>query len=42
MKMDKKNNSNKINLILLRKIGRTTINKSYEIKKIEMFLKSLL
>ena len=42
MKMDKKNNSNKINLVLLRKIGQTTIDKNFEIKKIEKFLRSQL
>ena len=42
MKMDKKNNSKKINLVLLRKIGQTTIDKNFEIKKIEKFLRSQL
>ena len=38
MKMDKKNNSKNINLILLSKIGKTIINKNFNDKKIKSFL----
>jgi len=38
MKIDKKNNSSKINLILIKKIGQPLINYQYNIKKIESFL----
>ena len=42
MVKDKKNTSNKINLILLKKIGLTTINNHYDILKIKKFLKKEL
>ena len=42
MENDKKNNSKKINLILLRDIGRPLINKHYEKKKILNFLRQEL
>ena len=39
---DKKNNSENINLILLKKIGKPIINKKYNQKKIKFFLKDEL
>ena len=39
---DKKNKFNKINLILLKKIGFTSINKSYNKSEIKSFLKNEL
>ena len=39
---DKKNITNKINLILLKKIGSPLINNQYSIKKIKLFLKQEL
>ena len=39
---DKKNNTNKINLILLKKIGSTSIDKYYNNKKIKNFLRQEL
>ena len=39
---DKKNNSEKINLILLKKIGITPINNRYDTKKLKKFLKGEL
>ena len=39
---DKKNISNKISLILLKKIGSPLINNQYSIKKIKLFLKQEL
>ncbi len=39
---DKKNNTDKINLILLRKIGSTIIDNNYEIRKIKNFLRQEL
>ena len=42
MKIDKKNNSSKINLILLKSIGKPIINYSYEVNKIAIFLKKNL
>jgi 3-dehydroquinate synthase/shikimate kinase/3-dehydroquinate synthase len=39
---DKKNNTNKINLILLKKIGSTVINNYYNTKKIKNFLRQEL
>ena len=39
---DKKNNSDMINLILLRKIGNSIINKKYSKKRINLFLRSEL
>ena len=39
---DKKNNTKKINLILLKKIGATVINKHYNTNKIKNFLKQEL
>ena len=38
---DKKNNSDKINLVLLKKIGLPVINKEYK-KKLSKFLKNEL
>ena len=40
MRLDKKNNTSKINLILLKKIGKPIINLNYKINKISSFLKS--
>ncbi len=42
MAKDKKNRSNKINLVLLKKIGAPIINKEYSKKKIGLFLKIFL
>ena len=42
MLSDKKNNSNKINLVLLKKIGEPIINKEYNKDKILKFLKNEL
>jgi len=42
MKKDKKNNSKKINLILLKKIGKPILKLSFENKKIHSFLKGEL
>ena len=42
MLKDKKNNSDKINLVLLRKIGSPLINKEYDKKSISLFLKNEL
>ena len=39
---DKKNNSNKINLILLKKIGAPLINKKFSKEKLKIFLKKQL
>ena len=42
MSKDKKNSSNKINLILLKGIGSPVINKEYSKKKLGLFLKNFL
>ena len=42
MTKDKKNNSDKINLVLLRKIGKPALDQKYNKKKITNFLKSKL
>ena len=42
MANDKKNNSNKINLILLKKIGNVLTNKKFDEKKLKIFLKKEL
>ena len=42
MLKDKKNNSEKINLILLKKIGSPIINKEYDKKSLRTFLKKEL
>ena len=42
MLKDKKNKSNKINLVLLKKIGLPIINKEFDKKKITLFLKNQL
>ena len=42
MSKDKKNNSSKINLILLKKIGLPIFKKEYTTKKINLFLKNYL
>ena len=42
MKTDKKNYNNKINLILLSKIGNARINNTYKAAEINSFLKKLL
>ena len=42
MAKDKKNRSNNINLVLLKKIGAPIINKEYSKKKIGLFLKIFL
>ena len=39
---DKKNNSSKINLVLLKKIGSPIFNKEYTKKNINLFLKNYL
>ena len=39
MKMDKKNKSSKINLILIKKIGNPSINNNYSANKISSFIK---
>ena len=39
---DKKNNSNKINLILIKKIGHAIISKEYTKKDLSLFLKKEL
>ena len=39
---DKKNNSEKINLVLLKKIGKPIFNKQYSKKKLGLFLKKIL
>ena len=39
---DKKNNSEKINLVLLKKIGKPIFNKQYQKKKLRLFLKKIL
>ena len=42
MSVDKKNQSKKINLILLKKIGSPIINKEFGINKLRIFLKNEL
>ena len=42
MLKDKKNKSNMINLVLLKKIGSPIINKEYRKQKITYFLKNQL
>ena len=42
MKLDKKNKSTKINLVLLKKIGKPIINLNFNFNKIESFLKKEL
>ena len=42
MNKDKKNNSNKVNLILLKNIGTTIVNNHYSSKRIQLFLKNEL
>ena len=42
MMKDKKNTSNRINLILLKKIGSTILNNEYDSLKIRQFLKKEL
>ena len=42
IKKDKKNNNNKINLILLKKIGKPVFNLNFESKKVQSFLKKEL
>ena len=42
MKTDKKNYNNKINLILLNRIGSAKINNTYKTSDINSFLKDLL
>ena len=39
---DKKNNSEKINLVLLKKIGKPIFNKQYSKKKLNIFLSKFL
>ena len=39
---DKKNNSEKINLVLLKKIGKPIFNKQYSKKKLDLFMKKIL
>ena len=42
MVKDKKNNSEKINLVLLKKIGKPIFNKQYSKKKLGLFMKKFL
>ena len=42
MNNDKKNNSNKINLILIKKIGSPEFKKQFSNKSIQLFLKKEL
>jgi len=42
MKQDKKNKDNKINLILLKSIGKPILNKSFRENNIRLFLKTLI
>ncbi len=42
MLKDKKNNSNKISLVLLKNIGSPLINKEFSKKSIDLFLKKEL
>ena len=42
MSIDKKNQSKKVNLILLKKIGSPIINKEFGINKLRIFLKNEL
>ena len=42
MKLDKKNNSKKINLVLLKNIGKPIFNKQYSKKKVNLFLRKFL
>ena len=42
MKKDKKNNTDKINLVLLRKIGSPIYKLQFDEKKISLFLKKEL
>ena len=39
---DKKNNSKKINLVLLKNIGKPVFNKQYSKKKVTLFLRKFL
>ena len=39
MKNDKKNNSNKINLILIKKIGNVAYNNFFDLNKISKFIR---
>ena len=42
MLKDKKNTSNKVSLVLLKKIGSATVNKEYNKKNLGLFLKNEL
>ena len=42
MKTDKKNNSDKIKLVLLKKMGQTILNQEYSVKNLNRFLKNEL
>ena len=42
MKTDKKNNSNKIKLVLLKKMGQAILNQEYSVKNLHEFLKKEL
>ena len=42
MKKDKKNNNNKINLVLLKQIGKTVFDLSFSDKKLRSFVKNQL
>ena len=42
MKTDKKNNSDKIKLVLLKKMGKTILNQEYSVKNLNGFLKNEL
>ena len=42
MKTDKKNNSDKIKLVLLKKMGKTILNQEYTVKNLNGFLKNEL
>ena len=39
---DKKNNSEKINLVLLKRIGKPIFNKQYSKKKLDLFMRKFL
>ena len=42
MLKDKKNNSDRINLVLLKKIGKPLINQTFNKKRLKLFLKNEL
>ena len=42
MQKDKKNNSNKINLVLIKRIGVVDLDKRFSVKQIQSFIEELL